>query len=724
MPSPGWEQCGADDPEVVAVASKTSARETDNILDAICAESCLCGSGGRSEFVLGGWYGKAVAIKKVLAKDEHVGHRDVGDGVDDIAGAEAIDPGLEEVVEIKSVLVSPATERFEQALVDGLGDDDFVWDEQIPEGRFAERAARIAPEGVDGEEIERDVDAGAFCEFGQRGGLAWKVFFLHKADGRHGGLLCRRNALVRNHTSQAITPSEWNHPTVPGVHQSSRCDRLEAVNMRRWMAAVMIATVIAGWAYPARAVESIEIGVDGGAVRSVSPDGRVFAASFPLPSEGGSRTGAIRAFQDDGTPEADADSPRVCFFEVVGGAELSCADFSEIDGWAGGTIAESFSWSTDGSRVVFGISQALRLFVDSDLWMIDVRTGELTNLTDEGFDGPLAIGGDLPAGTVVNVDVAPAFSGTGDRVAFTRWTVDGGDANPMEIAILDLKGGEVEVITRLSDDGFAVGPPIWTADDTRLLFSIRDDGTASGVYQVDVGGSTPALVVGADVEYGAPLLVGTDASGDTLLVLYYETLQRRFDTVYAVVELDPSESTVVGPAMIVDDKQPYYMAALSPDGESVALMQMIPDREEPSGVFAIARADGSEQEILLTDGPDFVFTSNLAAMDWTTGGGVVIPAPGASQAAPWTVIFPEDMSISIPVTPVAGGSMVTVNDDGVVVRAAPNREAIAVMTVDRGTVLDVTGDAVEADGLTWWPVRDPDTLTVGWVRAELVDWPE
>jgi hypothetical protein len=44
-------------------------------------------------------------------------------------------------------------------------------------------------------------------------------------------------------------------------------------------------------------------------------------------------------------------------------------------------------WSPDSTTIAFS-ENAFVTFVDGDLWTMDATTGELVNLTDDGFDGP------------------------------------------------------------------------------------------------------------------------------------------------------------------------------------------------------------------------------------------------------------------------------------------------------------------------------------------------
>jgi hypothetical protein len=55
------------------------------------------------------------------------------------------------------------------------------------------------------------------------------------------------------------------------------------------------------------------------------------------------------------------------------------------------------------------------------------------------------------------------------------------------------------------------------------------------------------------------------------------------------------------------------------------------------------------------------------------------------------------------------------------VRSAPSTQADTIKLVPDGTRLIITGDGQQAEGMEWWPVRDPSDNTQGWaVSAYLV----
>ncbi len=73
---------------------------------------------------------------------------------------------------------------------------------------------------------------------------------------------------------------------------------------------------------------------------------------------------------------------------------------------------------------------------------------------------------------------------------------------------------------------------------------------------------------------------------------------------------------------------------------------------------------------------------------------------------------------------IADDNEVVVTEDAVNLRAAPSLDARVLSVLSAGTVLRVTGPAVEGSGLRWSPVTDPGTETKGYVAADLLATPE
>jgi hypothetical protein len=62
------------------------------------------------------------------------------------------------------------------------------------------------------------------------------------------------------------------------------------------------------------------------------------------------------------------------------------------------------------------------------------------------------------------------------------------------------------------------------------------------------------------------------------------------------------------------------------------------------------------------------------------------------------------------------------NDSGVRVRDQPTTNSNIINALDEGERVRITGESVEADGFTWWPIEGVDDPSiVGWVAGDFLD---
>lgn len=80
----------------------------------------------------------------------------------------------------------------------------------------------------------------------------------------------------------------------------------------------------------------------------------------------------------------------------------------------------------------------------------------------------------------------------------------------------------------------------------------------------------------------------------------------------------------------------------------------------------------------------------------------------------------QDVTPAAPTNTFATGDAVMTNESDVNLRASASTSADIIATLSEGTALAITGDPVEADGYTWYPVQDSATGNSGFVVANFL----
>lgn len=96
-----------------------------------------------------------------------------------------------------------------------------------------------------------------------------------------------------------------------------------------------------------------------------------------------------------------------------------------------GMDTDNAAWSPDGSKVA--LTESYRAGVEPDIWVLDVRSGALSNHTDDDVDGVGTADGDLPDGGIA--DAYPSWSADGKQIRFVRGESDG------TIALMSVSAG-------------------------------------------------------------------------------------------------------------------------------------------------------------------------------------------------------------------------------------------------------------------------------------------
>ncbi|MGH2549069.1 MAG: TolB family protein [Thermomicrobiales bacterium] len=304
------------------------------------------------------------------------------------------------------------------------------------------------------------------------------------------------------------------------------------------------------------------------------------------------------------------DDEELCSFEVPSGDEIACVDVRQqkisVD-------FESISWAPDSSAFVFSVP-AFAYFTDGDLWMFDANTGDLNNLTDDGIEGKLPLTGDLAAGEVMNVDVAPVWSPDGASIAFSRSiiTAETGLDAPNELWVLDVASGDAKRVATVDENSIGVlyYGLLWSPDGQMLYATynfysdVDPDHDASGVHAIDLATGEDTLITGrsSDFRDDVPTVMSISPDGKTLVVCFADyvlSAQRSGTGGYALLSTADGSLTPVDPPADIDPDQAFAITpAFSADGNT--LVYAVVRFTTPGGLVMARDLETGEETIIAT----------------------------------------------------------------------------------------------------------------------------
>lgn len=302
------------------------------------------------------------------------------------------------------------------------------------------------------------------------------------------------------------------------------------------------------------------------------------------------------------------------------------------------TSPEEMYWSPDGRYLAIGtFDRALRFLEDTDIRVLDVETGAIINLTDDGTESDL-----LTLVGAANLDVSPRWLDA-DTLVFIRYASDPqapSDANwndaflppvLMQIDVTTDGNSEPEVIAQLPDEGLyrtyllALDPARGGAAVNLDL--IPDDG-GTNLLSVALDGSEIAPFAAEPVDYGFIGQITFSADGQYLLVTVSDeaanpTMQVVSTVSGQIFDIDPTfPSGVEGPRQIE--------AGWSPDGSTLAYVIRDIDNPDRSGLYMTT--EPGKAGTLILQGDYFGTTCCLRMpITWAENNVIMLgraPAPG------------------------------------------------------------------------------------------------
>ncbi|GAB3462315.1 hypothetical protein [Actinophytocola sediminis] len=182
------------------------------------------------------------------------------------------------------------------------------------------------------------------------------------------------------------------------------------------------------------------------------------------------------------------------------GSDEVCVDTDRV-----APDAANAAWSPDGTQLAF-TDDFWRLANEPDLWVFDVTTGVLRNLTDDGEDKIVLSGPNENA----DIDLLPSWSADAETIRFVRGRAK---AESVELMSVPAGGGEPSTIRTVDCATTDVAALAWS--DSRVAWSCGLEGAE--VFLADHADGTPERVLPGD---GAEdrMLLSFSPDGQWLLV--------------------------------------------------------------------------------------------------------------------------------------------------------------------------------------------------------------
>jgi dipeptidyl aminopeptidase/acylaminoacyl peptidase len=296
----------------------------------------------------------------------------------------------------------------------------------------------------------------------------------------------------------------------------------------------------------------------------------------------------------------------VCIFEAATLVEKVCSS------WKSTIDPNSITWAPDSQRIAF--TENLPALVESDIWVFDISSGALSDITNDNLEGDLSTTLQRAQSDKVdiNLDSLPAWSPDGKTLAFIRSTY--GNTKQTFLCLISATGGEVTKLLIVDDQhSLAVWRGMrWTSDGKKILFTIAilDDTTGkNGVWIVDKNGKNFKQLVKEREGWGYVSLYDVSAKGDKALIGYPRAIAHAEKNpnlcFYELVDLKTGNLT---PLMEIstDVDQPgdqaiFYsptQAIFSPDGAKILYHYTLAGEDQPTPQLVVRDVEDTHEELL------------------------------------------------------------------------------------------------------------------------------
>ncbi len=289
----------------------------------------------------------------------------------------------------------------------------------------------------------------------------------------------------------------------------------------------------------------------------------------------------------------------------------------------------SVRWSPDSSHIAF-TEDFFRLYLDSDIWIMDVATGETIDLTDDNTDTVKLNSVHQATG----VDIMPNWTNDSKRLFFLRY---GGAKNPPSLFSIHTQGGTPTEEGRLNAVSSNIYAIAISPDNKKIAYSVgtsRSDPLA-GLWIADLDGTNPRQLLKSTGDNGSlgkvliPVEIQFSPDGKYVLVfdpvpmLAYESPNASTDR---VVSVDGSGDFPVD----ADDDAKF--ATWSPDGRSILYIVHNLQAPDRNGLYTVAKP-GDKGRLVYQGLPISPPIWNRRPLFWTLNHTLLVQVIGPGSAS-------------------------------------------------------------------------------------------
>ena len=293
------------------------------------------------------------------------------------------------------------------------------------------------------------------------------------------------------------------------------------------------------------------------------------------------------AVEDDSEPAFSPDGSQIAFRSERSGGGIFVMGVTGESVRRLTDFGHNPAWSPDGSRLVVA-THAIEMRphvhgINSELWLIDARTGAKKALVRPGEGGP-----DFGRGCD---SVQPNWSPNGKRIAF--WGVSTWNGQRDLWTIAPDAPQPKSTVVRVTADAAVDWNPVWSPDGQHLYFGSDRDGTLN-LWRIPMDEEEGAPT-GPPEAMSLPAVVSGNFSFSQQGEMAYTTITRS----YRLLEfaLDADARTAGAPRFLFGGSQEILTFEASPDGKTMAYTTTGSTQED---VF-VANTDGSRVRQLTND---------------------------------------------------------------------------------------------------------------------------